>query len=39
MAHSAVDKLLGLIEGQEVGSYAMKFLPKLVIKNSTAKRI
>ncbi len=38
MAESAVDKLLALIDGQEVGSYAMRFSPKLVVKASTGKR-
>lgn len=39
MAQSAVSQLLALIDKQELGSYAMKFPPKLVIKASTAKRI
>ncbi|MDF2908111.1 MAG: LacI family transcriptional regulator [Herbinix sp.] len=35
LAESAVDKLLALIDGQEVGSFAMRFTPKLMIKEST----
>ena len=38
MAESAVDKLLALIDGQEVGSYAMRFSPRLIGKASTKKR-
>lgn len=39
MAGSAVDKLLALIDGQEVGSYAMRFSPRLMVKDSTMKRV
>jgi LacI family transcriptional regulator len=35
MAGSAVDKLIALIDRQEVGSYAMRFPPKLMVKAST----
>lgn len=38
MAESAVNQLLALIEHQDMGSYAMKFAPKLVIKDSTRKK-
>ncbi len=38
LAESAVDKLLALIDGQEVGSFAMRFTPKLMIKESTEER-
>jgi DNA-binding LacI/PurR family transcriptional regulator len=38
LAESAVDKLLSLIDGQEVGSFAMRFSPKLIIKESTKNR-
>lgn len=39
MAQSAVIQLLSLIDQQEIGSYAMKFPPQMVIKESTTKRI
>ena len=38
LAESAVDKLLALIDGQEVGSFAMRFTPKLIIKESTRSK-
>jgi LacI family transcriptional regulator len=39
MAESAVNQLLALIDHQNMGSYAMKFPPKLAIKESTIKRV
>jgi len=39
MAGSAVNQLLALIEHQDMGSYAMKFSPKMVIKESTMRRV
>jgi DNA-binding LacI/PurR family transcriptional regulator len=39
MAESAVHQLLALIENRDSRSYAMKFSPKLVIKESTTKRL
>jgi LacI family transcriptional regulator len=39
MAESAVNQLLALIDHQDKGSYATKFAPKLVIKDSTIKKV
>lgn len=39
MAVSAVNQLLALIDHKDMGSYAMKFAPKLVIKDSTIKKV
>jgi LacI family transcriptional regulator len=39
MAGSAVNQLLALIEHKDMGSYAMKFAPKLLIKDSTRNRV
>ncbi len=36
MAQCAVNQLLAIIDKQEVGNYAMKFPPRLAIKDSTA---
>lgn len=37
MAENAVNQLLALIDRQNMGCYAMKFPPKLVVKDSTMK--
>lgn len=39
MAQSAVNQLLASIDKQEVGSYAMKFPPKMVVRASTSQKI
>jgi DNA-binding LacI/PurR family transcriptional regulator len=38
MAQSAVEQLLAIIEDRNAGCYATKFAPKLMEKDSTAKR-
>lgn len=39
LAENAVDKLLAVIDGQEAGSFALRFPPRLMVKESTGNMI